>query len=80
MHPSLPRSRSLSHPTPSLAGTVFLHLDLRKPRTQKLCRGGQSLKAITGLLFLSVSPVTPKGSLAKVCSLDFVFSPCALPS
>lgn len=51
MHPSLPCSRSLSHPTPPLAGTVSLHLDLRKPHTQKMRPGGQSLKAITRLLF-----------------------------
>lgn len=64
---------------PPMAGTAFLYSD------QPVCfRGPPSLPPWRFWLcapFLVVwLPMTPKGLLAKFCSLDFVCTPSALPS
>lgn len=71
--------------TPSWLAQLFLRSDHRKANQPKIFAEGITLRAKTlpcpchpgtsPFFLLSGSPVTPKGLLAKVCSLDFVFFP-----
>lgn len=79
-HLSLPPSSGpplSSHPL--LAGIAFLcseqPVHLRDPIPAFV-----KFLALQAPSLLSSSQMTPEGLLAKVCSLDFVFSPTALPS
>lgn len=69
-----------SHPTPSWLAQLSSMQTKQQMCVKTRIPASVELLAFRALSLLSGSQMTPEGLLAKVCSLDFVFSPSALPS
>lgn len=70
----------LCHPTPSWLALLSCTQTRQYMSVKTPIPAFTHLLALRALSLLSGSQMTPKGLLAKVCSLDFVFSLSALPS